>query len=38
MDDLERAVERFNAQLYEATSAARFREILAEILTQISKL
>ena len=38
MDDLQRAVEPFHAQLYEATSAARFREILAEVLTQISKL
>jgi hypothetical protein len=37
MDDLERAVEPFDAQVYEATSAARFREILAEMLTQISK-
>ena len=36
-DDLERAVEPFDAEVYEATSAARFREILAEMLTQISK-
>jgi hypothetical protein len=38
VDDLERALEPFDAQVYEATSAARFREILAEVLTQISKL
>jgi hypothetical protein len=38
MDDLERAVEPFQAQVYEATSAVRFREILAEVLTQISRL
>ena len=37
IDDLERAVEPFQAQVYEATSAARFREILAQILTRISK-
>ena len=38
VDDLERAVEPFGAAVYEATSAARFREILAQVLTQISKL
>ncbi len=38
VDDLQRAVEPFDAQVYEATSAARFREILAEMLTQISRL
>ncbi len=38
VDDLERAVEPFQAHVYEATSAARFREILAEMLTEISTL
>jgi hypothetical protein len=38
MDDLERAVEPFDTQVYEATSAARFRAILAEVLTQVSSI
>jgi len=37
-DDLQRAVEKFNGQLYDAASVERIREILASILDEISKL
>jgi hypothetical protein len=38
IDDLERAVDGLNAQVYEATSEEEFRGILADVLARISRL